>query len=209
MPPLSDFIAGIDLPQLVEHYAGPGKHSGGSYLFKCPNPDHYDGHPSFSVFTGKGGAWRCHCLSQCGHVGDALDFLAWQLRCDKSDALRTLRTWAGQPTALPYATQAKKVSKQVAQVKTDPGCTEVNDLAAMSDYLTARQLLGTRLGNEVSNSQVKCCDNNALRSGLKLAVKHGPPLALGEVLRCVHGTPGRFNFIASLGAPLLHSARRA
>ena len=139
MPPLSDFIAGIDLPQLVEHYAGPGKHSGGSYLFKCPNPDHYDGHPSFSVFTGKGGAWRCHCLSQCGHVGDALDFLAWQLRCDKSDALRTLRTWAGQPTALPYATQAKKVSKQVAQVKTDPGYTEVNDLAAMSDYLTARQ----------------------------------------------------------------------
>ena len=139
MPPLRDFIAGIDLPQLVEHYAGPGKHSGGSYLFKCPNPEHYDAHPSFSVFTGKGGAWRCHCLSQCGDVGDALDFLAWQLRCDKSEALRTLREWAGQPNALPYSVAAKKVSKHVAQVKTDPGFTEVGDLAAMSDYLTARQ----------------------------------------------------------------------
>ena len=139
MPSLRDFIAGIHLPALVEHYAGPGKQRGGKYLHQCPNPDHYDGHPSFSVFEGRDGVWRCGCQSQCGHIGNALDFLVWQLRCTTSEALRALRAWAGQPTALPYATQAKKASKQVAQVKTDPGYTEVNDLAAMSDYLTARQ----------------------------------------------------------------------
>jgi len=139
MPPLRDFIAGIDLPQLVEHYTGPGKHSGGNYLFSCPNPDHYDAHASFSVFMGKAGAWRCHCLSQCGHVGDALDFVAWQLRCDKSAALRELRTWAGQPNPLPYSAPAKKVSKHAAPQKTDPGYTAIDDVAAMSDYLASRQ----------------------------------------------------------------------
>jgi hypothetical protein len=139
MPPLRDFIAGIHLPQLVEHYAGPGKHSGGKYLFSCPNPDHYDAHASFSVFMGKGGAWRCHCLSQCGHVGDALDFMAWQLRCDKSEALRELRKWAGQPNPLPHSPTAKKATAKVATQETDPGYTALDDVAAMADYLASRQ----------------------------------------------------------------------
>lgn len=138
-PPLSDFIAGIDLPALVENYAGAGKHLGGKYLFACPNPDHYDENPSFSVFLGRHGAWLCKCWSSCGLIGDALNFMEWQLRCDKPAALRTLREWVGQPSALPYSVAAKKASKKVAPVKVDPGYTVVNDLDAMADYLTSRQ----------------------------------------------------------------------
>ncbi len=139
MPPLKDFIAGIDLPALVATYAGPGKHSGGKYLHQCPNPEHYDGHPSFSVFVGRGGVWQCHCLSQCGHIGDALDFVAWQLRCDKSEAVRKLREWAGQPAPLGNFTPKSAKPKHVAAAKHDPGYTVQDNAQALNDYLASRQ----------------------------------------------------------------------
>jgi hypothetical protein len=139
LPPLKDLVAGIDLPALVAHYAGPGKHSGGKYLFQCPNPSHADSKPSFSVFTGRGGAWRCHCLSQCGHIGDALDFMRWQHGCETGEAVKRLREWANLPAPLPYLPKAKSKQAKASIDVQDPGYSVVNDAAAMAAYLASRE----------------------------------------------------------------------
>jgi len=138
LPPLKDLIAGIDLPALVAHYAGPGKHSAGNWQFHCPHSAHADSKPSFSVFTGRDGVWRCHCLSQCGHVGDALDFLQWLHGCETGEAVKRLREWAGQPAPLPHHPKAKSKQAKATIAVQDPGYAVVNDPAAMSGYLASR-----------------------------------------------------------------------
>jgi DNA primase len=142
LPPLNDLIDGIDLPALVATYAGPGKHSGGSWLHQCPNPEHPDASPSFSVFKGRNGQWLCGCLSQCGHVGNAFKFVQWLHKCDNAEAVRRLREFAGQAAPLPHRVAKKSKSKHVvaAQPKRpDPGFTVVNDAGALSAYLNSRQ----------------------------------------------------------------------
>ena len=142
LPPLDDLIGGIDLPALVATYAGEGKHSGGKWLYRCPNPEHFDNAPSFSVFMGRSGQWLCGCLSQCGHIGNAFKFVQWLHKCDNADTVRRLREWAGKPAPLPHQPPKKDKGKQVVAPPTskpDPGYTVVNEPGAMSAYLHSRQ----------------------------------------------------------------------
>jgi hypothetical protein len=142
LPPLKDLIDGIDLPALVATYAGPGKHSGGSWLYQCPNPGHPDASPSFSVFKGRNGQWLCGCLSQCGHVGNAFDFMQWLHKCDNAETVRRLRSFTGQAAPLPHRPAKNAASKQHVAPKPkrpDPGFTVVNDAGALSAYLASRQ----------------------------------------------------------------------
>jgi len=165
LPPLKDLIAGIDLPALVAQHTGPGKHSGGSWLFPCPNPAHQDTHPSFSVFKGRGGVWLCNCLSQCDHIGDALEFVKWHYQCDTSEGARRLREFAGMPQlgahraksangtekhAPHFAmsdesgaggtyTAPEKCKTKPVNAPQDPGYTVLNDTATLTAYLTSRQ----------------------------------------------------------------------
>lgn len=138
MPPLRDFIATIDLPALVEKYAGAGRHSGGKWLFPCPNPTHPDGKPSFSVFVGRDDLWRCGCLSQCGHVGDALDFVQWVERCNRSEGVAMLRAFTGDTfTPTPQPKKATKPAPQAAP--TAPEYEAISDTATLAAYLERRQ----------------------------------------------------------------------
>jgi len=142
LPPLDDFIAGIDLPALVATYAGEGRHSGGKYLYRCPNPEHFDSKPSFSVFMGRGGQWLCGCLSQCGHIGNAFNFMQWIHKCDNAETVHRLREWAGQPAPMAHQIAKKDKRKQVVAStppKPDPGYMVVNDPSTLSAYLSSRQ----------------------------------------------------------------------
>lgn len=134
LPPLRDLVASVDLSAIVEKYAGPGKRNGRGYLFQCPNPAHPDNSPSFSVFTNSKGVQVCHCLSQCGHIGDALAFLQWVNRCEVRDAADELRSFIG---ASPITPTLKTPSKPKTIRATQPSGI-VSDTAAMRDYLDAR-----------------------------------------------------------------------
>lgn len=91
--PLSDLVRRVDLAALVEQYSGPGKRSGASVLFSCPNPAHPDRHPSFEVNTRTG---RARCYSQCGFSGDALDLVKWLEGLDTGQAADRLRAHLGE-----------------------------------------------------------------------------------------------------------------
>jgi hypothetical protein len=135
---LRDFIATIDLPALVTKYAGEGKHVAGKWLFTCPNPHHPDGKPSFSVFQGRDNLWRCGCLSACGHIGDALDFVQWVEHCDKSHGVAALRAFTGDHfTPTPQPKKAKKATPVPVPAGTE--YEPAHDDAALAAYLQARQ----------------------------------------------------------------------
>lgn len=95
--PLSELVARVDLSVLVERYAGHGKRVGGNWVFKCPNPSHDDGTPSFTVFTGRDGKQRARCWSECNWTGDALDLVVWLDRLDPTEAADRLRQLTGAP----------------------------------------------------------------------------------------------------------------
>lgn len=136
--PLSELVAAVELPALVESRAGQGRSSGGRYLFQCPNPAHPDQHPSFTVWRTPAGKWRARCQSQCDWQGDALDLVQWLDGCTPGDAARTLRTWLGRPddyTPRPPAKQAPRVRVVPEQTRTMPEHTAA---AVMSRYLDSR-----------------------------------------------------------------------
>jgi DNA primase len=87
-----EILERVDLPALVAASAGvAARTSGGTRYFHCPNVEHPDRNPSFTV-TDR--AWRC--WSQCGTGGDAIDLLIWlgQAR-DKADAIDQLARHVG------------------------------------------------------------------------------------------------------------------
>jgi hypothetical protein len=94
---LGDLVAAVDLPALVEQHAGHGRHSGGRWLFHCPNPTHADTHPSFTVQRSRNGKWHARCQSQCNWHGDALDLVRWLNGGSVADAAQQLRAWLGRP----------------------------------------------------------------------------------------------------------------
>jgi DNA primase len=108
--PLDDRVPDIrrlvDLAALVAGYAGPAARvSGGVSYFHCPDPEHLDRDPSFTVSDNR---WRC--WSQCATGGDAIDLLIWlgQAR-DKADAIDQLARQVGlervsQPRSQPVRT---------------------------------------------------------------------------------------------------------
>ena len=134
LPPLSDLVASVDLSALVEKYAGaPNRRSAKRALFRCPNSAHADNSPSFSVFTGRNGVQQCGCLSQCGHIGDALNFVKWVRNCDTKEAAEELRGFSG--VASPRLVAAPSAPRKLRA--TQPSGL-VDDAQAMRSYLASR-----------------------------------------------------------------------
>lgn len=141
---LSELVAAVDLPALVESHAGHGRRSGSRWLFQCPNPDHPDRNPSFTVWQTTTGRWRAQCHSQCGWQGDALDLLQWLHGGSKGDAARRLRAWMGRPdTFTPsrkFQTETPAPPQQVRAVDEQPKQqTEAAASAVLDHYLRQRK----------------------------------------------------------------------
>ena len=81
----------LDLEAEVERRAGPPTRvSGGTATFHCPNRDHPDKMPSFTV---KDGRWRC--WSACDRGGDVIDLVAWLDGLTKGEAIEELARRVG------------------------------------------------------------------------------------------------------------------
>ncbi len=103
----------VVLADVVSTFAGPPvRSSGGTSTFRCPNPDHPDHHPSFSV---KDGHWKC--WSQCGVDGDAIDLLVWLDKVSKAEAIERLAARIDlQPvpvTGMPSTSTSWKATKDL------------------------------------------------------------------------------------------------
>lgn len=113
--PLADLVARVDLAALVEQYAGPGRRSGASVLFRCPNHSahkHGDRSPSFEVNTRTN---RARCYGPCGFSGDALDLVKWREGLDTGRAAERLRAHLGEwesPAPITRAAPAAPVRRE-------------------------------------------------------------------------------------------------
>lgn len=97
---ITNLVALVDLPALVERYSGPGKGAGNRFTYRCPNPQHADSTPSFHVYRDKRGKWRCTCWSQCNWKSkDALDLICWLEGCDIPRGKDKLRAFMGLPAS--------------------------------------------------------------------------------------------------------------
>lgn len=96
-------VARVDLFALVARYSGPGKYSGHSATYSCPNPAHFDAHPSFQVTTNKAGRQVARCFSQCDWHGDALDLVKWIENLDTKEAAQFLRRFLGEPEVVTFS----------------------------------------------------------------------------------------------------------
>lgn len=95
--PLRDLVARVDLRDLVERYSGPGRASGSTTTYRCPNPEHQDNHPSFSVKPTRTGRQIGRCFSQCNWHGDALALVQWLEGISSvAEAATWLREWLGE-----------------------------------------------------------------------------------------------------------------
>lgn len=95
--PLSELVARVDLAELVERYTGTaGKGGAHKWLFPCPNPDHPDDHPSFTVTRMGNGRQLAHCWSGCNWKGDALALVQWLDGCTVAEAATRLRAHLGE-----------------------------------------------------------------------------------------------------------------
>ena len=139
--PLADLVARVDLAALVEQYAGPGKRSGASVLYQCPNPAHPDRHPSFEVNTRTG---RARCYSQCGFSGDALDLVKWLEGLDTGQAAARLRAHLGEwesPAPITRKAKPEPVTTQRRTPLTDTNADAVPEevkTSTLARYCTFR-----------------------------------------------------------------------
>jgi len=96
----------VDLMELVTTYSGPpATVLSGTPTFHCPNPDHPDKHPSFTV---KDGRWTC--WSQCAASGNAIDLLLFVGAADSvADAIVQLAHRVGltEPRQTPGGRKGK------------------------------------------------------------------------------------------------------
>lgn len=139
--PLSDLVDRVDLCSLLERYSGPGKPSGHTVLFRCPNPEHPDNHPSFTVNRSKAGKQQGRCFSQCNWHGDALDLVQWLEGLSAGEAAAWLRRWLGDAEWEPAPRAPKAAPKPSApRVLTDSAPKPDPDRAAwlLGKYLEAR-----------------------------------------------------------------------
>ncbi len=94
---LAALVQRVNLYDLVERQAGAGRQQGRTITYQCPNPDHPDRSPSFTVTTAANGKQLAKCWSQCEFSGDALDFIAWHEHLGKGDAARWLKDYLNEP----------------------------------------------------------------------------------------------------------------
>lgn len=103
----------MDLYALVERYSGPGRASGSTVTYSCPNPGHPDYSPSFTVSRTTTGRQSARCWSACDWHGDALELVKWLEGCDTGEAARKLRAFLGEPEALStYSAPIRKVRQE-------------------------------------------------------------------------------------------------
>jgi len=126
----------VDLYSLVEQYAGAGRRTGSSQVFRCPNPSHDDNSPSFSVFTGRDGKQRASCFSACDFKGDALNFIEWHLGVGTKEAADTLRSFVGVSNEYTKSPISKpKLERRLVRTSQ---ARVVDDPSAISGYLERR-----------------------------------------------------------------------
>lgn len=135
--PLAALVARVDLFELVEHFAGPGKRSGRSVTFSCPNPAHPDTHPSFTVTTTRGGKQTARCFSLCAWHGDALDLVTWLTGLSTGDAATWLRRWIGEESR-PAPKRKPAVPRPVTPLRVEPGESSTSAATFLSKYLDSR-----------------------------------------------------------------------
>lgn len=97
------------MTELVERYTGAGRASGNTLTYSCPNPNHADRRPSFTIQTTAKGE-RGKCWSACDWHGDALDFVKWQEGLSTGEALKWLRDYVG---GYSKPTEPKKIAPLV------------------------------------------------------------------------------------------------
>ena len=94
-------LAAVDLPALADDLLGPGRSSGRSRVWPCPNPQHAQTGrtPPVSIFTSHRGEqrWRCH---GCGDGGTAIDLVIACRGGTARDAMTYLAERAGHPLDL-------------------------------------------------------------------------------------------------------------
>jgi hypothetical protein len=129
---LSELIKRIDLASLVEAYAGAGKRTGSGFVFSCPNPNHADRNPSFTVSQDHAGKEWARCQSACAWHGDALDLVKWLEGLDTKQAKEKLLAHLGDFVPSTYKAGAIKLNR------TTP--TEAQRLKVAED--TSRRLEG-------------------------------------------------------------------
>jgi DNA primase len=114
---LSTLIEQVDLYTLVERYAGPGRSSGNTVTYSCPNPAHPDYSPSFTVSLSRTGKQSAKCWSQCDWQGDALDLVAWLEGISTAEAAQWIRKYLGKPDAQQIQRKPEPHKKSLTPVR--------------------------------------------------------------------------------------------
>lgn len=131
--PLSAVVARVDLVALVTKYAGEGRRTSTGWSFSCPNPEHPDRHPSFTVYRSKNGRERWKCQSQCAKGGDAMDLLEWLEGLSRSESARRVREMA-DPTFRARGSSPARPRGSVSRVLSEGERTEL-----LERYLHSRK----------------------------------------------------------------------
>lgn len=142
---IDDLLSRVSLTELVERYTGAGRASGNTLTYSCPNPNHADRRPSFTIQTTAKGE-RGKCWSACDWHGDALDFVKWQEGLSTGDALKWLRDYVG---GYRQQTEPKKVSTYVPRV-----VSQLVEPPTQLDPATQARLLAQYLSGRNWPSQV-------------------------------------------------------
>lgn len=138
---LAALIERVDLTALVERYSGPGRRSGATVSFCCPNPEHPDRSPSFTVSTNRRGRQVARCWSQCDWHGDALAFIQWVENCGVRDGADKLRGFLGEsrpfePTYRPKITTPEAPPTPSRDTSRTPPADTAERL--LTEYLSKR-----------------------------------------------------------------------
>lgn len=138
---LSTLIEQVDLYSLVERYAGPGRASGNTVTYSCPNPAHPDYSPSFTVSRSHTGKEFAKCWSQCSWQGDALELVKWLEGISTAEAAQWIRKYLGKPDSQQIQRKPEPRKKPLQIVKeADTTQRPSTERAAhfLSKYLTYR-----------------------------------------------------------------------
>lgn len=88
------------LPDVAYSFGLRLEKDGREFVACCPL--HQEDTPSFTIFTGKDGAWRFHCFG-CGERGDVMDFVQKMKGVDFKEAIRVLGGEVKKPNVAPRA----------------------------------------------------------------------------------------------------------